>query len=360
MDEQQRLIIKSLLKNYPENSTSIDLLHTADFTDKEDIPSGIISQHGSDVVMHVDSFANNTFDYLVVCPILNSEKLNDEYFKKQERSINEAVPQYVSNPCSLKTKDSKVWSAELGENESSFAGIFKLTKGRDTTYYICAQAGAPVVCKEMREKLVNNKLTFNELLQDKDYNNAHYLALRNAQRLAYNVARAFKVGIRHEEDIGAKIETSYSGRPMRASPQYIQAISSIASLRNGNVGVFNKVTPVMENNNNYHFVYAGPYNGISMYYMNQKSIGHGLPSHSGRHNTSMPITGDLNKRCNGILCEKINAKDHPDVKQETYKNTEEESFVEGMKKLGWNSNNPVLHMIPVVIKIWDPTLKRKV
>jgi len=363
MDEQQRKIIASLLSNYPKDSTTIDLLHSADFTDKEDIPSGIITKHQAELPIHVDSIANNTFDYLIVCPILNSEKLNDEYFKTQQDKIKEAVPQFVSNPCSLDTKDTNAWSAELGENEASFGGIFKVTKGRDTNYYICCQAGAPIVCQEMRQKISNSpNMTFQNLLEDPEFSNAHHLSLRNAEKLAYNIARSFKVPIKHCADISAYTATEFSGKPMRAIPKYIQPISSICKLKdteNKAVGVFNKVTPIMNNNNMYHFVYAGPYNGIGMYYMNQKSIGNGLPTHTGRYENPQSISaGDLNKRCNGVLCEKMNAKNHPDIKQESYKHYDDESFAEGMKTLGWNTKYPVLHMVPVVVKIWDPSTKR--
>jgi hypothetical protein len=215
--KMNHLAIEAILNNY-DGQVEIKAMHNQDFTDIEnDIPSGIVMLHPPKVNVHVDSLPLNTFDYLAVC-LIKKQGLNDQFFEGKEEKLKEAVPQYVGQPASLEVRDpstaqdGKHWQAELGENENSFAGIFKHVKGRDIKYYVCAQAGAPVACRELRQKIANNPMTFEQLLVDKDYNYCHYLAQRNVQRLAYNVARAYGVPISHMMDTGTKSDFVYSAK----------------------------------------------------------------------------------------------------------------------------------------------------
>lgn len=347
------------------NVIDIEKLFTVDCTDDEDIPSGIVSRHPINGKVASDGLPNNIFDYLVVCPIINNNKnkeLTDEYFKNKAVDIRAAVPQFSRAPPSLKTRnletglDDKPWIAEFGENDSSFAGIFKQTTGRDTKYFVCAQAGAPVACQQLREQLARSPMTFQQLLDSKIYGYCVAIAQRNARRLAYNVSRAANVDILYEGDASAKGDVS----PWRANPAHLQAMSTIDYLPTSNktiVGVFNKVTPI-NNANKSHFLYEGPYNGIAEYVVRNDCTGLGLPAHSGKHENPKSV-GDPMKRSHGIICEEIHAKEHPDIARETFKQTDDETFKAEMKKLGWRADLPRNNLIPVVLKIYDPTIKRQ-
>lgn len=104
------------------------------------------------------------------------------------------------------------------------------------------------------------------------------------ERIAYNVARALKLPIKHQPDNGVKKETEYSGVPMKACPTYLQPVSTIMPIIHNServIGVFSKLTPVA-NAASVNFVYEGPYNGIAVFHMNKQGLGHAIPAHSGK------------------------------------------------------------------------------
>jgi hypothetical protein len=298
----------------------------------------------------------------MIVPILSDRVLTDADFEGKEHLLQEAVPQFSKNPPSLKCQsnqthvDGKVWNPEFGEDEHAFAGVFKQTKGRESRFFIGVQAGAPMACKQLRDRIARKSMTFEELLNDNDYNYAHYIAQRNAQRIAYNVARALQLPIRHMSDIGSFKEYEYSGLPMRAVPYYVQPTSTIQRISHdaqSAIGVYNKLSPV----SNTHFVYEGPWNGIAVFHMAGKGIGHALPAHSGKHEQPRKLSQyDISKRMKNVLCEG-DIRKHPDIIAETYKQVDSEEFLTEMNKLGWKTKN--LHnLIPVMIKIYNPNIKR--
>ena len=361
-------VLNSIVRDYgDDNILCIQSLANADFTDPEDMPSGIVTVHPINSVIIGDSLPNNSFDYLVICPIrkrMDGREWTDSDFKNKESAIHKAVPQFSENPVTLKSRnvetnmDAKRWEAEFGENDASFAGIFKQSKGRDTNYYVAVQAGAPLACQQLRERLIRNPMTFKELLNNKEYMYCDSVALRNAQRLAYAVARAVNADIKYHADVGSLTTNEFESEPWRANPKYTQPVSSIMPLKGGNtVGVFNKVTPTANVSTN-HFVYEGPYNGIAEYVMKNNTIGYGLPSHTGRHEQPKVHPNPL-KRSEGVICESIHPKDHPDITHETFKSTEDDAFKTSMKKYGWRNEITRNNLIPVVIKVYDPTIKRK-
>jgi len=362
------LAVAAIRKNYPDGQIrEIKTFHTADFTDEEDAPSGVLTVHPLTAKLHVDSIPLNAFAYLAIVSILPKKELSEAEIKSMSAQLHEAVPQFSALPPSLKTRalnshlDGKNWNAELGEDENAFAGIFKQTKGRQTNYYIAIQAGAPMACKQLRERIARSPMTFEQLLEDKDYNYAHYIAKRNVERLAYNVARAMSLPIKHQMDIGAHREFEYSGLPMKAIATYMQPVSTIMPIVHNSertVGVFNKLTPVA-NSAPVNFIYEGPYNGIAVYQMNQQGIGHALPSHSGKlaNPTKLSQTESV-KRAAGIICEGGDILKHPDIVADSFRSTDSEEFADAMVKLGWKVQN-LNNLIPVLVKIFNPQVKRK-
>lgn len=368
LNPSQQLVINSILKNYEEGQgiNRIEGLHTVDFSNiDEDIPSGIVMEHPIEAEMHVDSLPLHSFSFMVICPVIDTEnKWTDDHYTSRLSEIQKAIPQYCDAPVSLKTRDCNdggdqmCWKAELGEDEQSFAGIFKCVRGRETNYYVCAQAGASVACKELRQKLatLESPITFEQLLDDPDYKYCQYVGLRNAERLAYNVARACQVPISHVEDVGAYKEYEYSAYPYRAVPSATQKISSICRLQSGRtVGIFNRVTPIGKAHTT-HYVYEGPYHGIAMFNMKGNAKGLGLPAHSGKYDSPKPVRNPK-QRAEGLICESIHPADHPDVINQTFCKIDNETFKEQMNALGWKTET-IHNLVPVAVKIWDPTIKR--
>jgi hypothetical protein len=356
LSDKDQLQVNTILKNYEKQIHAIHASSTADFTSEEQVASGILMIHPPSAKIHVDSLPINAFTYLAICPILNvkGRVYTDEDFKNVQL-LQTAVPQYADQPANLKFKDNKPWKAELGEDENAFAGVFKQTKGRNTRYYVAAQAGAPLACRQLREKIIKNKMTFEQLLLDPDYSYAHYLAQRNVQRLAFNVARAMKVPIRHMEDVSAYAENEFSGRPMRAMPQYLQPISTIQPVNYEGIsaiGVFNKLSPIKEK---VHFVYQGPFAGIAMLNVPHVS-GQALPSTTGR-----VIVGELSKSPlpkDGLVWEKGGSENHEQLHPQAFADIEEEHILGELKEMGWKPEQ-ISTLIPIAVKIFTSEIKRK-
>lgn len=369
LSSAEQLYISAISKNYPEEQLcEIKALHTADFTDLEDVPGGLLMIHPLSARVHVDSIPLNAFTYMAVTPVLGTKQWTDADFKGKESLIHEACPQFSAKPPSLRCQnsitslDGKSWNAEFGEDENAFAGVFKQTKGRDTRYYIAVQAGAPLAAKQLREKLLKKNLTFEQLLVDKDYNYAQYLSQRNCQRLAYNVARALKVPIRTMTDMGAHSEHEYSAKPKMAVPLYMQPVSSIQTVIHDDstqkVAIFSKLTPVA-NSARYQFVYEGPYNGIAVFDMNGKGKGHALPAHSGKvKGAPLLKPTEVENRCRDVFCEGDISK-HPDMLSDNYQEVNSEEFLQEMKELGWNQKRTLNNMIPVTLKVFNSEVLRK-
>jgi hypothetical protein len=365
----EQLAISAIIKDYPNGQIKqIRAYHTADFTDTEDIPGGVLMIHPLNAKVHVDSLPLNAFTYLSIVPVLGEH--TDAEFKNSEDRIHEACPQFSNKPPSLRCQavdtalDGKTWNAELGEDENAFAGVFKQTRGRDTRYFIAVQAGAPMAARQMRDRLLKKDLTFEQLLSDKDYNYAQYLSQRNCERLAYNMARALKVPIRSMTDMGSHVEHEYSAKPKRAVPLYTQAISTIAPVIDEGrkaVGVFSKLTPVSGKATPLQFVYEGPYMGIAVFNMaGSKGKGYALPSHSGKHANGKPLpAAEVDKRCRDVIVEGVDVRAHPDVVSDNYNEADSDEFLAAMQELGWKQQKTMNNLVPVVVKVFDPSVHRK-
>jgi hypothetical protein len=356
-------VIDALISN--GGVSRIEALHTVDFSDPEEPhPAGLVTVHPLDAKVHPDSLT--AVRYLAVVPV-NGASFGE--FDKD--ALNRAVPQFAaSNPPSLRCRstetklDDKVWHPELGDDDLAFAGVFTQTKGRDVKHFICVQAGVPLATRQMREKMnlytkrTGSPMTFDQLMSDPDYNYLHYIAQRNVQRLAYNVARTFKLPIRHTPDIGTKREFEHSGVPMMAKPAVLQPISTMVPITGtASVAVYNVASPMAK----VDYVYEGPYHGIAVF--NTKGVkGIALPAHSGRKSSVSAATlasAEISKRVSdaGIICEGGTPASHPNVSTEAFHRTDTEEFIDEMKTMGWKSHN-MINLVPVVIKISDARLVR--
>lgn len=373
LSESEMLKVEAMISNY-ENKQIYQVIGypNIDTTDEEDVPSGMLVIHPIDAPVHPDSIPEKSFSYLVLCPVKADKELRDDDFQINEK-LDEAVPQYSENPPSMynrneKNQDIAEWQAELGED--GFAGIFKKVKenGRSADYYVGVCAGASKACTEFKDYLnsldKDEPMTFQQLLDDPKFSYVKALAQRNAKRLAYNVARAFNVKIRHVRDISAV------GAPMRAEPAhgYQQAQSTIKVLDKGfksreAVGVYHNVRPTQEAND-MCFVYAGPYDGIAMFNMNGNARGHALPATTGRQ--QQQLMGEATKypesRNKGVTWTKTKllSDQHSDLHPDAFRPIND-TFLEHMKSMGWRQTgtNNREYLVPVALKISNPELLRK-
>lgn len=320
--------------------------------DKEDAPAGVVTRHEPKSTVHPDALPSDTLQYLIMVPILGEHK--DEEFEDTSK-LMEAIPQYAQrNPPGI--NDEKSWNAELG-SENSFAGVFKTNDGsRETKHYICVQASVPTTSKALRTFIAKNpKMTYEQLVNAPEYHSAHYIASRNAMRIAYNVARAFKVPIHHIED------STRSGisAPQRAVPTFSQTSSTVRAI-GSEIGVFSKVRPVEgAGAQKHHAVYGGPYDGIALFHMDGKAKGIGLPVTTGygqRKSVNAPVS---EKRAKGIVWEG-NAKIHPDMHKDSFISADSDQFIQAMRATGWSEQGTksVTRFVPVAVKVFNPELKR--
>lgn len=373
LTDAQKPIIEAICND--QKPKQIISFVNADFTDDEDTPGGLVMVHEPAASVHVDAIPHDAFQYIVVCEVLpkpGGGEWTDADFTgpEKERLLNAAVPQFSQRPPALSkygqsTRDDHVWDAELGSRDS-FCGIFKKVHGgkaRDgnSTYFVVAQAGAPVASQELRDKIHRSPdMTFRDLLRDTDFNNAHHVAHRNACRIAYNVARALRVPIRHQQDISSFLEHKWSAHPFRAIPNYDQSTSEIAE-RKGDVAIFHKVRPQAQAIKEC-LVWAGPYEGIAMFNMRGKSRSIGLPATTGRSqmppDPNTPV--DFKRRSHGIVWEQKKGPEHPDLHPDAF-NPVDERFLDSMKQLGWEDGgmDNRHYMIPVLTKIFNPDVERK-
>lgn len=377
LDDGARLKIEATLENYPGNTIfKIYGYPNADFTDEEDSPKGLLSIHPIEAKVNVDSIPEEMFKFMVICPIIEK---NNKLYTDADFTINakldEAVVQYSDKPPSMHIRnkhnaDMDTWNSEL--NSDGFAGIFKKVRenNRDADYFVVVQAGAPVACAEFKDYLnARSDMTFKDLVEDPKFSYTQNVARRNAERIAYNVARAYSVPIAHTVDVSSHKKEQHSAQPMRAEPPkcHRQALSTIKVLPQGfkskeSVAIFHEVRPVSEVND-VCFVCASPYEGIVQFNMNGNGIGYGLPATTGRQQTESTrelSQKEMTERTRGITWEgKDTLSFHPDLHPDAFKKVDSK-FLKSMKNLGWRQEGTDNRekLVPVVLKLGNPDKKR--
>lgn len=377
LSQDNQITIDSIIND--QKPAKIVTFVNADFTDEEDMPGGMVALFKADSPIHVDSIPQETFMYTAVTKVLakpDGGEWEDKDFTgvDKEMAVGKAVPQFSSDPPQLKSyndgspKDDKVWNAELG-SQDCFAGVFKKVDGNDarqadSTYYIVTQSSVPIVAQQLRQKLIKHpEMTYKDLLSDEDFIHAHYVAERNAARLAFQVARALKVPVRHGQDRGMMLSEEYSTPGMRARLNMSQPVSVIKEHK-GDVAVFNKIRPI-EDACKTCLVYAGPYEGVAMFNMDGKGKGIGLPANTGRNQQGLdPNTRvDYKKRSKGITWEGKDLRNpiHPDLHPDAFNPVNSEVFLDQMERMGWSQRGTDTRhtLIPVNVKIFNPEIARK-
>lgn len=378
----------ALLKNYPieghlKNAT---FYINADMHDDENVAGGSLAIHDMDAVVHPDSIPASFFEHMIVVPINDHASKPDGYkdsdFLDKVDLLQDAVPQYSDNPPSLakwdpnRNSDGDVWEPELGHDENAFAGIVKRMRSnqRDADYYIAVKAGAPLASQELKEQLVaEGPITFSKLIKDPRLHYVNAVALRNAKRIAYNVAQKLGLPIHSVSDVSAYAPTTFSALPRRAEPTanrtkarigYQYTVSSIQPMDYKGeecVGIFHKVRPVGEAIG-LNMVVGSPVDGIHVFKMPQKPLGFAIPSDTGRR---IPLDdanlehAETARRHRGVVWD----GDHSALKtlgQAVYHPIDDD-FYRGMKQMGWKQEgvNAVTSLTPVILKVSNFDHKRE-
>jgi AraC-like DNA-binding protein len=350
----------------------------ADFHDSEDTPAGTLAIHSVDSLVHPDSIPSSVFEHIILVPINDHPSHPNGYtdadFTGKEDLLQAAVPQYSQNPPSLDKRnpennfDRDAWTPELGQSESSFAGIFKKMRSnnRDADYYIGVQVGAPLASSELKEALMaEGPVTYGKLLKDPRLHYVNYLALRNAKRLAYEIGFKLGLPIHHVEDPSAYTPTSYAAKPMRAEPRqdFQHTVSSIKPVQfkgEESVGIFHKVRPV-EECVKHNLVMTSPYDGITMFSVQERPIGYAVPCDTGKRvhiDDAITTHPEISARHKGIVYEG-NETALKVLAPNVYHSIDGE-MLRGMDQMGISKSriDTVSQFIPVLLKVSNIDLKR--
>ena len=377
-------VLEAMQENYPQpgHLKRVYAYVNSDYSDQEDAASGVLSVYDQDAKVHPDSLPLEMFSRIIVCPISAPAgvKLTDEFFTKKPDVLQRSVGQYSKQPPSLTSRggekgDSAPWHHELGHD--GFAGIYKTmtNHGRDSQYFVVVSAGAPAACSDLKHGVASSPITFKALLTDDRFMHARDLASRNTERIAYAVGHSMGVQINHEPDYSAFTthpdEDAYyhTALPMRATTKgggYIQVTSNISPMAwqsQDTIGVYHKVRPV-KCTRDACFITGPMHDGIARFNMNGKSRGFALPATTGP-NVAAPALRTLTneeakKYATGFIWEGKRDNHHPALHPDAVHAIDDE-FLLAMQELGWQQagTHNRSHMVPVLVKIANPDLKRK-
>ena len=358
-----------------------------DTTSDEDMPSGLVSIFSMDAQVSPDAIPDTMFNVLAVSKIHARKDMpdgyTDAYFMDaaKQKAVNAAVPQYSKSPPKLslrsasKRREFDTWDSELG-GPGSFVSVMSQLRenGRDKDYYLVAMGTAPLAVDEFKKELRSKKPTFRNLLTDTEWRTKltylHNLAERNVAVNMYAVAEALGVPITPSDDCASYRKNEHQAYRSKAEPQWTQQMSSISSIQWNNkpaAAVFHGVVPKDECyrlQDDRFFVLGSPYDGIRVFTISNEIKALGMPVVTGRRTTvdELPEVKSkvMESRARGVMWEdKKNYKKHADLHPEAF-HPVNARFKKTMKSAGgWNPEHHVESMIPIVLKLWNPQLKRQ-
>ena len=376
--EKDNVAMEAIMENYPNGGIDrVISLVNADYADPENVPSGIIMIHPPKAVVHPDSVPNELFEYITVCKIQDKDNhLNDSFFTNKEELLKQGIPQYSATPPRLNGvyakcgDDASTWEPELGRN--GFVGIYKQThiNQRDTDYFVVAKAQVSVAARELKRQLIRSEgRKFQELINDKAFNFTTKLAERNTARLAYCAAKILNVKLEKKiEDIRAHTKAAYIARPFlgvsfAGISQPSSSIENLVWKGQEKVALFHKARSARRLQN-IALVYAGPYNGLTIFKLNKSINVTGMPgttkTRPDKDLRAKVSTETLKRRARGFTWDGKQALSHPMLHPKKFDEVDD-NFLKVMKNLGWQQegvkNRYVL--VPIIVKLANPELERK-
>lgn len=362
---------KAKLSAYSDEAKPIEIrvYPSLDCTSDESIPSGFQAIFSPSSLVDATTISDSLFQTLAVSKILDKD-LTDKHFEERQAQIASSVIQSTTGgpiPASRNAKNYReiaTWEPELG----SFIGIYAKADENDhrnKSYYAIGQTSLPLLVQDLKKRIGSDAtVTYHDLLHnDKWMNTINYIqnaTRRNTYRAIANAAEAAEVTVRRTDDLHAYLADPNHAQPEVATPQYEQVTHGISSIAYEGAPAIMVSYGVVSSedclrlHNDQFFVVGDPYSGISLFTLsNHKDIeaATGIPADTGRFvGASAPkknISGIVWERGGGDLATHL----------ATYKPVDTQ-FKNALKTMGWNSEHHVEKLIPVIVKINNPTVRK--
>lgn len=310
----------------------------------DDIPSGIAMYFDAAAKVDATIVSDKMFQCLVTTNVQHAEGMNDITFVSKKDAINSGIKQYSSEPASIKNhSDRAPWSAELG-GPGSFAGVFyKLSDDHATkSYHIAAKGTVPLLVQDFKRRL-GEETTYGELVSDKKWislmGNMSSFSQRNAKRNLATIASICGVDVPHRRvDLSAVTLSADIEGPDIADTLSVQQTFSIKSSLLG-VAIYCGVIPRSELKREVLVTSGG--NSLLAYPLGYESILKCVPADGGK---------DLVQKKVEALIVEGKLQDMSSFKAPSK---------EVMKSVGWNAENQPKVFVPIVLKVFNPELRRK-
>lgn len=363
-----------------------------DTTSSEDgeLPRGMVMLYDKAAKLHPSDIPDTLGQYLMVTELLpRPQGYSDAHFHSEEarRALNENIPQFNEDPPSYDLRhprtnqDIDAWGPELGQEDGA-VGVYKIFEpnGRDARYYLAVRSSIPEVVHKFKQDIARSpemqdgSMTFGDLMNDKRLHYVDYMGRRNGYKLMYAAMKSLGVAAPHGIDgdhyVPAQtlqLQDDATMQPMRADPEHVHAVTTIEPLIQGGherIAVYNGLAPSHQCGDKC-FTFISPFDGIVRFNMNGNGTGLAMPVVTGRR--SLPngksvedAEQDILKRAkqSSIIWEQ-SAKypAHPDLHPEGHYQVDKQ-FLRSMQQSGWNREDERDLMVPVLLKISNPALRR--
>lgn len=386
----QKAKIDAIVESQPAGDLiAVRVFPNLDTTSEEELPAGMQLVFKPSAKVDSTLISDNLFQVFAVSRILtddasavtSSHSLKDEYFASA--NLKNAVDQFPSKPLGPDTrstqtmKEKQVWAPELG-GPGSFVGVYSKARDgdfRNKDYFIAARGTAPLLVKDLKQRIAAAAPTFQELLYKDEWRNLmHYnanAARRNVCRSIANAAEACQVSIVRDDDRHAFVADANHAPPEMAVPDWEQATYTI---RNGvyqgkpAVLVSYGVVPSEDcllMKDQLFFVVANPYDGVAAFKLTkheQIESAMGLPADTGRKLApeQVPRNEQAYKgRMQGVswdysgVSSSIMTELHPEAHRGI-----DAPFKQAMQFMGWDASEHVEKLVPLPLKIYNNELKR--
>jgi len=383
----------SLIAEHTPGLVRLECYQNLDIGAEDAAPSGTVLYFEPSAPVDATIISDKLCQVLSVSRITQTPyglaKLDDAYFEQRTPLIDAAAPQFVEHPAANAAfggvGEERAWDSELG-GHGSLAGVYFQIRPdhRTKDYFIAAKGTAPLAVQELKQKLAANagnasgvagvaygQLVGGDSAWSAQLKQTAHLAQRNVRRTLARVAEEYGVGIRHADDISAYAPDEHYARPQRAEPTWEQSLYSIRSvIRDGKplVAMYNGVVPREEclglDKGNF-FVAAHPYDGISVYQLGESvatAASAALPGDTGNSGNGFAVSA-VAAALPGIVWENMAAGNGGSAAvASAIVGTPKpigERFNSAMKLCGWNAERHVQRLVPVVLKLYNPSITRQ-
>ena len=279
LTHRQQEIFVSVADNMKDHADVIAIYPFNNISDNE--TDGTLNGY----VYVLDPSARVSVDYIaddfLQCTAISKIKgarneMSQKSFRNLGEKLNDAVPVFSDNPCSLKHRDTKtgldkgVWEPELGP--SGEAGIYRSSSDWEPEYYVVVRASIPLVSAELFDLIQSSPTTIAEFYDKPEFAWAKEAARRNTLQIMYNISSA--LGLRLGSEKCNKVQkdctsaigktTSHAMMSVADHLQYNNTIEKISLNGNTAYGVFKDVVPASSCENQL-LVYSGCKGGLKRF-----------------------------------------------------------------------------------------------